>query len=338
MNTATIATPIDTGGRALVKNERYSGVEAVLLLGPTASGKSSLALALAKMLPLEIISIDSTQVYRGLDIGSAKPSTADRTLVPHHLIDLRDPAQPYSVAQFLRDAATAIDAIRDRGRLPLVVGGTMMYARALRQGLSQLPDADPAIRARIEQEAAARGWPALHARLQAIDPETARRLAPADRQRIGRALELFERSGQRPSELRRAPTRALCRLRTIALMPEDRAELHRRIERRFDAMLAQGFLAEVQALRERGDLHSQLPGLRSVGYRQAWEHLERGTTKEQFRSAAIAATRQLAKRQITWLRSMNDAIRIDPFAGDALDRAAGVLAEAGQASAPRDAP
>ena len=310
------ATPIDVAG---------ADVQAVLLLGPTACGKSELALRLARQFPLEIISIDSTQVYRGLDIGSAKPSAADQARVPHHLLDLREPTQPYSAAHFVRDAASAIDQIRSRGKLPLVVGGTMMYARALREGLSQLPGADPQIRSRIEREAAELGWPALHARLQAIDPETARRLAPADRQRIGRALEVFERSGRRPSELLRAPAGSLCRLLTIALMPADRAELHRRIEKRFDAMLQQGFIAEVRALRARTDLHSQLPSLRSVGYRQAWEHLEKGTSAQEFRDAAIAATRQLAKRQITWLRSMTDAIRIDPFAESALERLAGVL-------------
>ncbi|HXY05985.1 MAG TPA: tRNA (adenosine(37)-N6)-dimethylallyltransferase MiaA [Burkholderiaceae bacterium] len=326
MSTATLATQPAAFPQAAPSDEAPTGYDAVLLLGPTASGKSALAMELARQIPLEIVSIDSTQVYRGLDIGSAKPSAADRARVPHHLLDLRDPTQPYSAAQFLRDAALAIRDVRGRGRLPLVVGGTMMYARALREGLSELPDADPAIRARIENEAASRGWGALHARLQAIDPETAQRLAPADRQRIARALELFERSGKRPSELLRAPIRAIGRLRTIALVPSDRAQLHRRIERRFETMLEQGFLAEVRALRERLDLHAQLPSLRSVGYRQAWEHLELGTTPEQFRTKAIAATRQLAKRQITWLRSMTDAICVDPFADHALERLVDVLA------------
>jgi len=304
-------------------------VEAVLLLGPTASGKSMLALQLARVLALEIVSIDSTQVYRGLDIGSAKPSAADRALVAHHLIDVRDPAQPYSAAEFVRDAAAAIADIGRRGRLPLVVGGTMMYARALRQGLAQLPSAAPALRARLEREAELRGWPALHARLQSVDPQTAQRLAPADRQRIARALEVFELTGRPLSTMLRQPTHAPCRVRTVALLPPDRAELHRRIEQRFDAMLHQGFLDEVRALRARGDLSADLPCLRSVGYRQAWEHLEQGTSAAQFRSAAIAATRQLAKRQITWLRSMSDAIRVDPFAGNALGQLTGVLAAAG---------
>jgi len=320
MNEAALATQTGASQREPQLDTSGAGYEAALLLGPTASGKSALALALARHLPLEIVSIDSTQVYRGLDIGSAKPSVSDRERVSHHLLDLRDPTQPYSAAHFLHDATLVIQDIRSRGKLPLVVGGTMMYARALREGLSQLPSADAAVRARIETEAAERGWPELHARLRAIDPETAQRLAPTDRQRIGRALELFELSGQRPSELLRAPTRALFRLRTIALMPADRAHLHRRIEQRFDAMLERGFIAEVRALRARAELHARLPSVRSVGYRQAWEHLERGTSLEQFRSAAIAATRQLAKRQLTWLRSMADATRIDPFAADALER------------------
>lgn len=330
MSSAQLAPPpaASARGAPLVPEAADAATEAVLLLGPTASGKSTLALALARLRPLEIISIDSAQVYRGLDIGSAKPSAVDRARVPHHLLDLRDPAQPYSAAEFLQDATAAIREVRRRGKLPLVVGGTMMYARALRQGLAQLPSADASIRARLEQEAARHGWPALHARLQAIDPATAQRLAPADRQRIGRALEVFERSGRPLSELLREPTQGVGPLRTVALMPGDRAELHRRIEQRFDAMLQQGLVAEVRGLRARGDLHAQLPALRSVGYRQAWEHLELGTTQEQFRSAAIAATRQLAKRQITWLRSMTDAIRIDPFADDALQRLARILGAA----------
>ncbi len=300
-------------------------VEVVLLLGPTASGKSALAMQLAQLRDLEIVSIDSAQVYRGLDIGSAKPSAADRARVVHHLVDVRDPAQTYSAAEFLHDASAAIEDIGRRGRLPLVVGGTMMYARVLRQGLARLPSADPAIRGRLEDEAARHGWPALHARLQAIDPTTARRLAPADRQRISRALEVFELSGQRLSELLQQPAPSGRRLRTVALMPTDRAELHRRIEQRFEAMLEEGFLEEVRALRARGDLGTHMPALRSVGYRQAWEHLEQGTTLAAFRGAAIAATRQLAKRQMTWLRSMSDATRIDPFSADATQQMARIL-------------
>ncbi len=295
-------------------------IRAVLLLGPTGCGKSALALQLARRVPLEIVSIDSAQVYRGLDIGAAKPGAAERRAVAHHLIDLRDPADPYTAADFRRDAVAAITAIAARGRLPLVVGGTMMYARTLREGLADLPSADPQWRAALEAEAAQQGWPALHARLQAIDPQTAARLAPADRQRIARALEVHALSGQPLSQLLRAPTPALPGLRTIALMPADRAQLHRRIEQRFDAMLAAGLLDEVLALRARPGLHADLPALRSVGYRQAWEHLDGGTPAAQFRAAAIAATRQLARRQLTWLRSMADAVVIDPFDGNALER------------------
>ncbi len=310
---------------------------AVLLLGPTASGKSALALALAQRQPLEIVSIDSAQVYRGLDIGSAKPGAADRARVAHHLLDIRDPAQPYSAADFLRDATAAIGAIAGRGRLALVAGGTMMYARALRQGLAELPGADPALRARLEQEAAVLGWPALHARLRLVDPQTAQRLAPNDRQRISRALEVFEAGGRSLSELHARTVAGAVQLRTIALMPDDRAELHRRIEQRLEAMLEQGFLEEVRALRARGDLHPQWPALRSVGYRQAWQHLEQATTLAQFRAATLAATRQLAKRQMTWLRSMSDAVRIDPFAPDALaqlERATALVAATGSPAVP----
>ncbi len=302
--------------------------EALLLIGPTASGKSALVLQLAEQFELEVISLDSAQVYRGLDIGAAKPSAQERARIMHHLVDIRDPAQPYSVADFLRDAAAAVADIRRRGRLPLIAGGTMMYARALREGMAQLPGADPTIRARLEAEAAQVGWPALHERLSRVDAATARRLAPADRQRIGRALEIFERIGRPMSELLARQGPRTLALRTIALMPQDKARLHRRIEERFDAMLRAGFLDEVRALRARGDLHADLPAMRSVGYRQAWEHLEHGTPFEEFRTAAIAATRQLAKRQMTWLRSMDDTVRIDPFVADAGQRAVAAVRDA----------
>lgn len=299
--------------------------DAVLLLGPTACGKSALALALAEAVPLEIVSIDSAQVYRGLDLGSAKPSAAERACVPHHLLDLRDPAAPYSAADFTRDATAAIAAIRGRGRLPLAVGGTMLYAKALGDGLSALPAADPAVRARIDARARELGWPALHAELARLDPPTAARLPPADGQRIQRALEVIELTGRPLSALQQAPRKPLLALRRIALVPGDRAELHRRIEARFDAMLAAGFLDEVRALRARGDLHADLPALRAVGYRQAWAHLAGATRFDEFRAAAIAATRRLAKRQLTWLRSMPDALVIDPFAPDALARCRAAL-------------
>ncbi|MCS7100683.1 MAG: tRNA (adenosine(37)-N6)-dimethylallyltransferase MiaA, partial [Burkholderiaceae bacterium] len=295
-------------------------VDAVLLLGPTACGKSALALRLARAIELEIVSIDSAQVYRGMDIGTAKPTPAERAQVPHHLLDLRDPAEPYSAAEFLRDATRAIAGIRTRGRLPLVVGGTMLYARTLREGLSALPAADRAVRARLEARARALGWPALHAELARVDPATAARLSPNDSQRIQRALEVFELTGAALSRLQQHPQRPPLRLLTIALLPADRAHLHRRIEQRFDAMLKAGFLDEVRALMQRGDLTADLPSMRAVGYRQAWQHLAQGTPPAEFRAAAIAATRRLAKRQMTWLRSMADAVVLDPFADDTADR------------------
>jgi tRNA dimethylallyltransferase len=290
-----------------------ASIDAVLLLGPTACGKSALALKLARAMALEIVSIDSAQVYRGMDIGTAKPSAEERAQVPHHLIDLRDPSEPYSAAEFVRDALRAIADIRSRGRWPLVVGGTMLYAKALREGLSRLPSADAEVRARIDTRAQADGWRALHARLAQVDPETAARLPPNDRQRIQRALEIFEITGAPMSTLLVADHRPSLRLLTIALLPANRAELHRRIEARFDAMLAAGFLDEVRGLKARGDLDPDLPSMRSVGYRQAWQHLDGAMSFDAFRAAGIAATRQLAKRQITWIRSMRDAQAIDPF-------------------------
>ena len=294
--------------------------EAVLLLGPTACGKSALAMALAEHVRLEIVSIDSAQVYRGMDIGTAKPAPAERARVPHHLLDIRAPNEPYSAADFVRDATRVIGEIRARRRLPLVVGGTMLYARALRGGLSNLPSADAEVRARIDAQARELGWPALHAKLREIDPATAARLPPADSQRIQRALEVFELTGTPLSQLQGAPQDPGLQLATIALLPGDRAELHRRIERRFDEMLAAGLLDEVRRLMARGDLDPGLASMRSVGYRQAWRHLRGETTFAQFRAEAIAATRQLAKRQITWLRSMRDAARIDPFSASALNQ------------------
>ena len=293
--------------------------QAVALLGPTASGKSQAALRLAEHLPLEIISVDSAQVYRGMDVGTAKPSAAEQARVPHHLIDLLDPANSYCAAWFVQDARAAITAIRARGRLPLLVGGTMLYAKALREGLAELPAADPEVRERIAQQAQLAGWPALHARLQKIDPHTASRVSPTDSQRIQRALEVFELSGEPLSNLLEAAATDPTPLATIAWMPEDRAQLHLRIEQRFDSMLEAGFLDEVRRLRARGDLNPNLPSMRSVGYRQAWEHLDGATPFDQFRAAAIAASRQFAKRQITWLRSMPDAIAIDPLRHDSFD-------------------
>lgn len=285
----------------------------IALAGPTASGKSAAALHLAGhlqqawRLPVEIISVDSALVYRGMDIGTAKPTLAERAAVPHHLINIRDPACSYSAAQFARDAHALIAAIRQRGHAPLLVGGTMLYFKALFEGLSDLPETDPALRAQVAAEAAAIGWPAMHARLSEIDPETADRLQPNDSQRIGRALEVWRASGQPMSHWHAHSAQALPATPPdllLSLEPADRAWLHARIAQRFDAMLAQGFVEEVRALRQRGDLHPDLPAMRSVGYRQAWHALEHGEPLPLWREKAIAATRQLAKRQLTWLRGM----------------------------------
>jgi tRNA dimethylallyltransferase len=280
----------------------------VALVGPTASGKTAAALALAARLPLEIVSVDSALVYRGMDIGTAKPSPAERATTPHHLIDLLDPAEAYSAARFAEEAAQCIDAIHARGRAALLVGGTMLYLKALRDGLSAMPPSDPALRAALDAEARERGWPALHAELARLDPATAARLAPADAQRIQRALEVVRATG-RPLSAWQADGPAAARprrpLTVVALEPASRAWLHDRIAQRFDAMLAAGFVDEVHTLRARGDLHPGLPSMRCVGYRQAWEALDAGDLSP-LRDRGIAATRQLAKRQLTWLRSWPD--------------------------------
>jgi tRNA dimethylallyltransferase len=279
----------------------------ICLAGPTASGKSALALRLADALngDVEFISVDSAQVYRGMDIGTAKPDAAERAQVPHHLIDLLDPEQAYSAAMFVRDATAAAAAIRARGRLPLLVGGTMLYFKALRDGLDAMPPADPALRAQLDARAAAEGWPALHAELQRVDPATAARLAPHDAQRIQRALEVWLATGRPLSAFhaRAEATSQAGRWPMVSLEPASRAWLHERIAVRFDAMLAAGLLDEVRRLRQRPALRPELPSMRCVGYRQAWAALDAGTL-EGLRDAGIAATRQLAKRQITWLRSM----------------------------------
>ncbi|MFO1301175.1 MAG: tRNA (adenosine(37)-N6)-dimethylallyltransferase MiaA [Burkholderiaceae bacterium] len=308
-----------------------------MLLGPTASGKSAVAMALAERLPIEIVTVDSAQVYRGMDIGTAKPSAAERAAVPHHLIDIVDPRDSYSAARFIADARAAIAQIRARGRLPLLVGGTMLYARALVEGLHPLPGADAAVRRRLEDEARALGWPALHARLARIDPVTAARVEPGDAQRIQRAIEVFELSGRPRSEWlsrpaatgggmgERAPAPGASGANPgapppfvrIALEPSDRAVLHARIAARFRAMIAAGLVDEVRALRARGDLHAELASMRCVGYRQVWAWLEAGDGPvEPMIEAGIAATRQLAKRQLTWLRAMPGRIVVDCLARD----------------------
>ena len=277
------------------------------LAGPTASGKSAVALALAERVPLEIVSVDSAQVYRSMDIGSAKPSAAERAVVPHHLIDLIDPHESYSAARFAADATRCIAEITARGRLPLLVGGTMLYFKILADGLDALPAVDPALRQAIAAEAFAKGWPALHAELARVDAASAARLAPNDAQRIGRALEVFRSSGRSLSSFHSAP-RAAEPPALIALEPAARPWLHARIAERFDAMLAAGLVDEVRRLRARRDLHAELPSMRCVGYRQVWAALERGLDGSDLsnvvREQGIAATRQLAKRQLTWLRGM----------------------------------
>jgi tRNA dimethylallyltransferase len=278
---------------------------AILLMGPTASGKSALALELAEVFPIEIVSVDSAQVYRGMDVGTAKPTPAERAAVPHHLLDIVDPTERYSAARFAADAARAVAAIEVRGRIPLLVGGTMLYFRALTHGLSTLPQAVPEVRAAIEARATAFGWPALHRELAAIDPPTAARLDPNDRQRIQRALEVHAVTGRPLSAHfgRREPGFDSGRYLSIALVPSDRAVLHRRIADRFDTMLAGGLVDEMRGLRARFALTPDLPSMRAVGYRQAWQHLDGEFDAAALRDRGIFATRQLAKRQLTWLRS-----------------------------------
>lgn len=277
--------------------------EAVLLAGPTCAGKTALALDLAERFPVEIVSVDSAQVYRGMDIGTSKPSAAIRARVPHHLVDICDPSDPYSAGRFRRDATDLIRAIRARGRVPLLVGGTMLYFRALLRGIAPLPEADPDTRARIDERARHMGWPTLHAELAALDPDAAARIQPADGQRIQRALEVLELTGRRLSDLQRQAEPAPFALASFALVPEDRPLLYRRIDARFLEMMGQGLLDEVSALRSRGDLHPDLPSLRSVGYRQLWSHLEGACRLDEAIAAGQRATRNLAKRQLTWLRS-----------------------------------
>jgi tRNA dimethylallyltransferase len=296
---------------------------AVAIMGPTASGKTAAALAIAKEMPVEIISVDSALVYREMDIGTAKPSAEELASVPHHLIDIIDPLESYSVMQFREDAIRLVAEIQARGKLPLLVGGTMMYFKGLVDGLDDLPTADAAVRARIDEEAARIGWPGMHAKLRELDPVTAERLAPNDAQRINRALEICELSGKPMSELlaRREKTELPFELLSFALEPSDRAVLHQRIALRFDQMLGErddeGIVAEVARLRARGDLSLNLPSMRCVGYRQSWEYLDGLVDRAQLRENGIVATRQLAKRQLTWLRAMPERVVIDCLAHDA---------------------
>ena len=321
-------------------------LKAIALVGPTASGKTAAAMAVAQQHAVEIISVDSALVYRGMDIGTAKPTAAELAAVPHHLINIHDPLQAYSAAEFVQDAQRLIGEINARGKLALLVGGTMLYVKALMDGIDDMPRADPAIRAELELQAREKGWPAMHAELARVDPVTAARLQPNDSQRIQRALEVYRVSGKPMASFHTAKdaiklvathaysTRAdgqndhidpANQVPLISLEPQDRAWLHARIEQRFDAMLAAGFLDEVKALRARGDLNPDLPSMRCVGYRQAWEALDADDLADKpgvptWRDKGIFATRQLAKRQITWLRSMPQRIVVAAEAPDAVQQ------------------
>ncbi len=289
-------------------------------MGPTGAGKSATALALAEHLPVEIVSVDSALVYRGLDIGAAKPDGADRERIPHHLIDILDPSSTYSAGQFLRDAEEAIAEIRGRGRVPLLVGGTMLYFHALLNGLAELPEADAELRRELDQRMAERGSADLHAELTRVDPEAAARIHPNDPQRIQRALEVFQLTGLPISALQAERRRPLAHERPLAIVlnPARRAELHQRIERRFHAMMAAGFLDEVRALRSRPGLTANTPAMRAVGYRQLWAHLDGAYGLEEGIRRGIVATRRLAKRQLTWLRTLPTARWLEPEAHDAV--------------------
>ena len=284
----------------------------ICLMGPTATGKTDLALALAERFPVDIVSVDSAMVYRGMDVGTAKPSASVLARVPHRLIDVADPAEAYSAARFRSDAVREIRAIRAHGRIALLVGGTMLYFAALQRGLSDLPPADAGVRQALAEAGEREGWPALHRRLAALDPESARRIHPNDRQRIQRALEIHALTGRtRAQQYRRARPAAPWPLLRIALVPGERARLHRRIEERFHAMMAAGFLEEVAGLHARDDLSLQRPALRAVGYRQLWQHLDGVCSRAQAVERGIIATRQLAKRQMTWLRREAPHIVVD---------------------------
>lgn len=281
------------------------------LMGPTASGKTDLAVHLTQQFPCEIISVDSALVYRGMDIGTAKPSADILRIAPHRLLDIRDPADPYSAADFCQDAQREIQAIQAKGKIPLLVGGTMLYFKALQQGLSDLPSADEVLRSRLNAEGEATGWAKMHDRLAQVDPDSAQRIHPNDAQRIQRALEVYELTGRPLTAFHQDGVAALSSLSicNIAIAPSDRAILHERIAWRFSHMLEQGFVEEVKKLYERGDLTLETPAIRSVGYRQVWQYLQGELTYEEMREKGIVATRQLAKRQLTWLRHWPSAVR-----------------------------
>jgi len=291
-------------------------------MGPTASGKTGLAIQLTRRLPCEIISVDSAMVYRQMDIGTAKPEPEELEEAPHRLIDIRDPAESYSAAEFRREALGHIEAIHRNGNIPLLVGGTMLYFKALREGLSRLPAADPVLREQLNAEGVRLGWPALHARLESVDSESAARIHPNDPQRIQRALEVFELTGVPLSQLRNAsqPQTFDYPLCQMALTTVHRGVLHRRIEERFDRMLERGFIEEVQRLRDRGDLTLDKPALRAVGYRQVWEHIAGNSDYDEMRYRGVVATRQLVKRQFTWLRGTSDLVFFECLEENPLDK------------------
>lgn len=301
---------------------------ALCLMGPTAAGKTALAMALVEKGIGEIISVDSGMIYRGMNIGTAKPTEAELALAPHRLIDILDPGQAYSAADFRRDALQAMQDITQAGRIPILVGGTMMYFKVLRDGLAQLPEADAALRAELDADAAREGWPALHARLQAVDPVAAARIPPHDSQRLQRALEVWLLTGKTLTawHAEQAPVAPLpWKMHWLAISPPDRSVLHQRIALRFDQMLAQGLIEEVAALRQRGDLHLGLPSMRSVGYRQVWQYLDGDFDAAELRERGVAATRQLAKRQLTWLRGFSNVTWLDPQRSDLVDHVSAIL-------------
>lgn len=303
----------------MFKHDNSTLPPALFLMGPTASGKTALAIELCQHLPCEIISVDSALIYKGMDIGTAKPSAQELALAPHRLIDILDPAQSYSVAEFRRDAIAAMDEISAKGKIPLLVGGTMMYFKALIDGLSPLPESNSEVRASIEEHAELHGWQVLHDRLQIIDPQSALRIHPNDPQRLLRALEVYELTKQSMSDLMLQKSAPLgYQTFQFSIAPADRKVLHHRIAQRFEQMLQAGFQQEVEKLRQRIDLNLNLPSIRCVGYRQMWQYLDGEFEQSEMQEKAIAATRQLAKRQLTWLRSWENLFALDTFAKDNL--------------------